>query len=309
MNMKKSILTAVLAVFLGQLFAQQEVMVSQYMFNGLLLNPAYAGSHPYFTGSILHRSQWVKMDGAPTTQVLAVDGPIMDDKIGVGLTVVHDKIGVSRDLEFAGNFAYHLQVSKKSKLSFGLKAGFSSYSANLSELLYWDQNDQVFMSDIKAKPVGKFGAGIYWYSQRAFAGISVPTIFAADGKISSQVEGLGKDYFTQHYYLNGGYVFKVSESIDLKPSVLLKYQPEAPMEADFNCNLLFRNVFWLGVGYRTGDAVVAMVEYQVIPMLRIGYAYDATTSDLNNYSNGSHEVMLGMDLGKDLDKIRSPRYF
>lgn len=308
MKMKKSILTALATFCLLQLFAQQEVMVSQYMFNGLLLNPAYAGSHPYFSGSVLHRSQWVQMEGAPTTQVLAVDGPVMDNKLGVGLTVVHDKIGVSRDLEFAGNFAYHLQVTQKSRLSFGLKAGLSSYSANLSELVYWDQ-DEVFAGDIKSKPVGKFGAGIYWYSKRAFAGISIPTIYAADGKISSQIAGLGQDYFTQHYYLNAGYVFKVSESIDLKPSVLLRYQPEAPFQADINCNALFRNKFWLGVSYRTGDAVVAIVEYQVIPKLRIGYAYDATTSELNNYSNGSHEVMLGMDFGKDLNKIRSPRYF
>ena len=309
MNMKKIIIVALLSLGAGHLMAQQEVMVSQYMFNGLFINPAYAGSHPYWSSSLLHRSQWVNLEGAPTTQLFAIDGPVMDNKMGLGFTLINDQIGVSRDLEFAANYAYHLQVSEKSRLSFGIKAGLSAYSAKLSELTYWDQNDQVFQNDINNEIVGKFGAGIYWYAERAFAGISIPTIYAADNSLNSQIAGVGKEYFTQHYYLNAGYVIRVSDGIDLKPSVLVKYLPEAPVQADINCNALFRNRLWLGASYRTGDAVVAIVEYQVIPALRIGYAYDATTSELNNYSNGSHEIMLGYDFGRDLAKIKSPRYF
>jgi len=309
MNMKKIFYTSLFFLGIGHAMAQQEVMVSQYMFNGLFINPAYAGSHPYWSSSLLHRSQWVDLDGAPTTQLLAIDGPVMDNKMGLGFTLINDQIGVSRDLEFAGNYAYHMQVGQKSRLSLGIKAGLSAYSAKLSDLTYWDQNDQVFQNDISNEIVGKFGAGIYWYSERAFAGLSVPTIYAADKKLSSQIESTTENYFTQHYYLNAGYVFKISETIDLKPSILVKYLPEAPVQADINCNALFRNTLWLGISYRTGDAVVAIVEYQVIPKLRIGYAYDATTSKLNNYSSGSHEIMLGFDFGRDLAKIKSPRYF
>jgi type IX secretion system PorP/SprF family membrane protein len=290
-------------------FAQQEVMVSQYMFNQLFLNPAYAGSHAYMSSSLLHRAQWLRVEGAPQTSMMAVDAPLMKGKMGAGLSIVHDQIGVSRDLDIAGHYAYHIRVSEGSKLAFGLRAGLSLYSARLSELNYWDANDQVFQGNISNKPVGKFGFGLYWYDTHSYIGLSVPTIYAADGAISMNPGTALDHYFTQHYYLHAGKVFPLNESFDLKPSTMIKYSPAAPLEADVNCNILYRERIWLGVGYRTGDAIVGMLEYQVNPMLRIGYAYDMTTSKLRSYTSGSHEVMLGMDFGKDPIRIKSPRYF
>jgi type IX secretion system PorP/SprF family membrane protein len=157
--------------------------------------------------------------------------------------------------------------------------------------------------------VGKFGFGLYWHDDRSFVGFSVPTIYAADKAITKDALSALDHYFTQHYYLYAGHVFELSESFDLKPSVMVKYQPQAPPEADLNLNVLYKQRFWLGAGYRSGDAIVGMLEYQVNPMLRIGYAYDMTNSLLRNYSGGSHEVMLGIDLGKDLIRIKTPRYF
>lgn len=290
-------------------FAQQEVMVSQYMFNGLFLNPAYAGSHHYTSASLLHRSQWVNMEGAPRTSMLGIDGPVMGERMALGFTLVHDQIGVSRDLEMAGHYAYRIRLSQGSQLAFGLKAGLSVYSARLSDLTYWDANDQVFQASIQNQLVGKFGFGVYWSNERSFVGLSVPTLYAADGSITTQAAGALENYFVQHYYLNTGHVFELNEHFDIKPSVLVKYQPQAPVEADVNCNVLYNERIWLGVGYRTGDAVVGMIEYQVNAHLRVGYAYDMTTSRLQRYSGGSHEVMLGIDLGKDLVKIKTPRYF
>jgi type IX secretion system PorP/SprF family membrane protein len=150
---------------------------------------------------------------------------------------------------------------------------------------------------------------LYWYDAVSYVGLSVPTIYAADGAISMDPGGKLDHYFTQHYYLHAGKVFPLTASLDLKPSTLVKYTPNAPVEADVNCNLLFQERIWFGVGYRTGDAVVGMLEYQVNPMLRIGYAYDMTTSKLRNYTSGSHEVMLGMDFGKEPIRIKTPRYF
>lgn len=306
----RHILTLVLAVLgCSKMIAQQEVMVSQYMFNQLFLNPAYAGSHPYMSSSLLHRSQWLKVEGAPRTSMMAVDAPLMKGKMGAGLSIVHDQIGVSRDLDIAGHYAYHIRVSEGSKLAFGLRAGLSIYSARLSELTYWDANDQVFQGDLTNKPVGKFGFGLYWYDTYSYIGLSVPTIYAADGKIAMNATGVIEDYFTQHYYLHAGRVFTLNESLDLKPSTMIKYTPAAPIEADVNCNLLYRERIWFGLGYRTGDAVVGMVEYQVNPMLRVGYAYDMTTSKLRTYTSGSHEVMLGIDFGRDPIRIKTPRYF
>jgi type IX secretion system PorP/SprF family membrane protein len=290
-------------------FAQQEVMVSQYMFNGLFLNPAYAGSHGYTTSSMLHRSQWVQMDGAPRTSMAAVDGSLMHGRMGLGLSIVHDQIGVSRDLDIAAHYAYHLKVSDLSRLSFGLKAGMSIYSARLSDLTIWDSNDQVFASNINNEKVGKFGFGMYWYDATSYVGISVPTIYATDKGLQAQIAGLKERYFTQHYYLQAGKVFPLGELFDIKPSTMVKFTPNVPLEADVNCNLLYRERIWFGLGYRTGDAFVGMLEYQVNPQMRIGYAYDMTTTRLGNYSTGSHEVMLGIDFGRDLIKIKSPRYF
>ena len=289
--------------------AQQEVMVSQYMFNQLFLNPAYAGSHAYMSSSLLHRSQWLKVEGAPRTSMMAVDAPLMKGKMGAGLSIVHDQIGVSRDLDIAGHYAYHIRVNETSKLAFGLRAGLSIYSARLSELSYWDTNDQVFQGDITNKPVGKFGFGLYWYDTRTYVGLSVPTIYAADDRIAMNATGVIEDYFTQHYYLTAGHVFTLNESFDIKPSTMIKYTPAAPIEADVNCNVLYRERIWFGLGYRTGHALVGMLEYQVNPMLRIGYAYDMTTSALRTYTSGSHEIMLGMDFGKEPIRIKTPRYF
>lgn len=303
-------LTLVLAVLgCAKLFAQQEVMVSQYMFNQLFLNPAYAGSHAYMSSSLLHRSQWLKVEGAPRTSMMAVDAPLMKGKMGAGLSIVHDQIGVSRDLDIAAHYAYHLRLSPTSKLAFGMRAGLSIYSARLSELNYWDANDQVFQGDIANKPVGKFGFGLYWYDTRSYVGLAVPTIYAADKEIAMNATGVIDDYFTQHVYVNAGHVFTLNESFDIKPSTMIRYTEAAPVEADVNCNVLYRERIWFGLGYRTGDAVVGMLEYQINPMLRIGYAYDMTTSQLRNYTNGSHEVMLGLDFGKEPIRIKTPRYF
>lgn len=306
--MKKHLAPLLMMVAL-QAQAQQEVMTSQYMFNGLFLNPAYAGTHSYFSTSLLHRAQWLNVEGAPRTSMFAIDGPLMNEKMGIGFSIVHDEIGVSRDLDLSGSYAYHLRLGADSRLSLGLRAGLSVYSADLNDLVYWDGNDQVYQANIRNQLVGKFGFGLYWYSSRAYVGLSVPTIHAADGGITSDVANALDHYFTQHYYLNAGHIFPLGEYFDIKPSMLVKYQPEAPVQVDVNCNVLYRERFWFGAGYRTGESVVGMLEYLVTPRLRIGYAYDLNTSALRGYTGGSHEVMLGLDLGQDVVRIKTPRYF
>ncbi len=302
-------MTGAAMLIAGCALAQQEVMVSQYMFNGLLLNPAYAGSHGYTSTSLLHRTQWMQMEGAPTTSVAAVDGSIMSGKMGLGLSIAHDRIGVSRDLDIGGHYAYHLKLSGRSRLSLGLRAGFSIYSARLTDLTFWDPSDQVFQNDINDKLVGKFGFGIYWYDATSFVGISAPTLHATDRRIRLDRSGLNARYFQQHFYLQAGKVFPLGEYFDVKPSVMVKYLHNAPIEADVNCNLLYRERIWFGAGYRTGDALIWMLEYQIDRQVRIGYAYDMTTTRLRDHSTGSHEVMIGIDFGRELIKIKTPRYF
>lgn len=307
--MKKYLLTPfLLLIFCSQAFAQQDIMISQYMFDGLLINPAYAGSHKYFSSSLLHRTQWVGLDGAPKTGIFAIDGPVNNEKMGIGLIVSSDRIGITDQKDIFGNYSYHLKLGK-GKLAFGLKAGVSKYSYKFNNLVYWDTNDQIFAGTVTSEWLPKFGTGLYYYADRWYAGLSVPTLFAYDPR-----NNFGKDvnrsgFVKRHYYFVSGYLFDLNSNFKFKPSFLLKYVESAPMEVDLNANLLYRDQFWFGLSYRSNDAFTAMVEYQTKSRFRFGYAHDFTTSKLKEYSSGTHEIMIGYDFGKELIKVKTPRYF
>lgn len=306
--MKKSIIILFAVILNITANAQQEPMVSQYMFNGLFLNPAYAGSHQYFSSSLLHRTQWVSFPGAPKTSLVAIDGLIpKKDNMGVGLIVAHDRIGATEQTDVYANYAYQLRL-KKGKLAFGLKAGVSNYIFKSSGVTVWDANDEVFTGRRSAW-LPKFGFGTYYFCDNWYAGISIPTLMAYDANHDFSFDVNKGSFLNRHYYLYGGYVFKLNEKFKLKPSTLVKYLPAAPVEADINLNLLYNDQFWIGASYRSMDAVVFMVEYQTNTRFRVGYAFDFTTSKIRNYSTGTHEIMIGYDFGKDLVKVKTPRFF
>jgi type IX secretion system PorP/SprF family membrane protein len=288
--------------------SQQDPMLSQYMFNGLYLNPAYAGSHKYWTSTLTYRNQWVGFDGAPKTVIAAVDGPLPGKNMGLGAIFMHDQIGVTRQNSALVNYAYQLRFNDLGKLALGVQAGISQFSAKLTDLTVWD-NDQVFQNDLTSKVLPRFGLGAYWFADKWYAGLSVPTLFAYDPDKSFQIDVSRATFLHRHYLLTGGYVFTMNAWWKLKPSVLLKYVENAPLEGDFNLSTVFNNQFWVGVSYRTGDALAFLVEYQSNAYFRIGYSYDMTTTRLRNYSSGSHEIMIGIDFGKDLVKVKTPRYF
>lgn len=305
--MKKILLYVILFMTCLGLKAQQDAMLSQYMFNGLFLNPAYAGSHDYASASLVHRRQWTAFEGAPVTSVLAVDGPLLNKKIGLGFMLGNDQIGVTNQTDFYANYAYHIPF-RTGVLALGLKLGASQYYSKLSSLTVWDHNDEIFMGDRKSALLPKAGCGVYYYAERYYAGVSVPTLWAYDSQRSFNFNLEESSNLRRHYYLTGGYVFFINPVLKLKPSVLLKYQPSAPLQADFNINALIQDKFWVGASFRTGDAVAIILEYQINKQLRVGYAFDYTVSKLNPYSGGTHEVMLGYDFGKYI-KVRTPRYF
>ncbi|MFN0031307.1 MAG: type IX secretion system membrane protein PorP/SprF [Flavobacteriales bacterium] len=306
--MKKIIFMVATLLMAGSAFAQQELMISQYMFNPLVLNPAYTGTHPYWQGTILHRSQWLKFDKAPTTQTLCLDGPVMDGKLGVGLNLSNDQIGLVKEFNAAGNVAGKVTLGA-GYLSAGLRIGLSRYSANLTDAVIWDTEDPVYAANLKGQTSIRLGMGLYYYTRNWFAGLAIPSIAAADEDISFSSDGFNS-YYRNHYYLSAGYVFEPSPDFAIKPSTLIKIQGNAPVELDLNCNVLFLNKFWFGAGWRTGDALVAMAEWNVSSQLRIGYAFDYTLTQIADYSSNSHEVMLGYDFGKEVElKARSPRYF
>jgi type IX secretion system PorP/SprF family membrane protein len=307
--MKKLIVVIIIILSATGLRAQQEPMLSQYMFNGLFLNPAYAGSHDNFSATMLYRKQWAGFNGAPQTAIASVDGPLLDHKMGLGLIISNDCIGVTNQTDVYGNYSYHIKTGNTSHLAFGIKAGFSQYTARLNDLVYWDQEDKVFMDNRSSALLMKAGFGMYYYAPKFYAGFSIPSLLAYDPTRYFSFDVNQSSNVRRHYFVTSGYIFNITPDFMLKPSVLLKYEASAPFQADLNLNLLYKDRYWLGFSYRTGDAVVIMAELQATKRLRIGYAYDMTLSELNNYSFGTHEIMLGYEFGKDLMKIKTPRYF
>ena len=185
--MKKILSVLFLQSFLLGAYAQQDIMVSKYMFNGLFLNPAYGGAHPYFTARLSYRTQWTGFTGAPKTQLFELDGPLAKDKMGIGCIISHDKIGVTEQTDFFATYSYKIKLGS-GKLSFGLRAGVSDYRAQLTSLTYWDASDVVFTSDIKSALIPKFGFGIYYYTGKYYAGLSIPTLIAYDKDYTFSVD-------------------------------------------------------------------------------------------------------------------------
>jgi type IX secretion system PorP/SprF family membrane protein len=312
-SISKCLLFAMFAIAgIQHVNAQQDILVSQYMFNPLLLNPAYAGSKDYMMSTLLYRKQWVNLDGAPTTQVGSIHGPVGLTNFGWGALISHDKIGVTNRTDAYANAAYHLKVGEKMRLGLGIRAGGGYYSYKNSDLVYWDTNDPLYAANSATKFLPNVGAGLYLYSNKFYAGLSVPTIISYDPTKDLNVNYASGEVIphqVRHYFATVGYAYEFNPDVVMKPSVLIKYVENAPVEADFNLNFLLSNFLWIGGSYRTGDAVVAIVEFQLTKKLRLGYSYDFTFSDIRKYSAGSHEFMLGYDFGYDIMKVKTPRYF
>ena len=225
--------------------------------------------------------------------------------------ISHDKIGVRDRTDAYVNAAYHLPVSSKLKLGLGLRAGGGYYSYKNSDLVYWDAQDPAFAGDHTSKFLPNVGAGLYLYSNKFYAGLSVPTIISYDPSksLSMDMSGSVVPHQVRHYFATVGAAFEINPDVVLKPSVLVKYVQNAPIEADFNLNVLLAQLVWVGASYRTGDSFVGILELQLTKKFRLGYSYDFTLTDIKDYSSGSHEIMLGYDFGYDIMKIKTPRYF
>lgn len=287
--------------------AQQEDLGDQYMFSGLAVNPAYAGSHDLTNATISYRRQWTGMLGAPETAYLSVDGDIADGKFGLGVVVRSDRIGVTRTNDLYGNYSYHLPLGA-TKLALGIRFGATLETAQVDELTYWDESDPVFDRAVETGFAPNAGAGLYWYGERHYLGASIPRLIEYDGRDVGLSSGELPGY-VRHYYVTGGYALQAGPHVVLKPSFVMKAVEEQPVAYDVNLNLLFVERFWIGGGYRSGRGLVTMTEFHVTDEFRIGYAYDYPFSELGAYTSGSHEIMLSVDFGRKEAKVKTPRYF
>jgi type IX secretion system PorP/SprF family membrane protein len=288
--------------------AQQHPMYSQYMFNMLNINPAYAGTRGVVTATALYRNQWVGIDGAPTTTSIGFDMPIKEKKIGVGLQLYDDKLGIERTTGLNASYAFRIQLTESGTLSLGLQAGILNYRANYTEVRTFQPNDPSFNQNISGI-LPSAAAGIYYNSDRFYIGVSTPALLKTKISYDNSTDISSVTGRDLHLYLASGFVMNLSRDLALKPSILIKAVSGAPVEYDLNANLWIQNTLSLGFSYRTGDAYVGMAELQLSKQLRLGYAYDKTFSDLGSYNNGTHELMLRMEFGSSNGKVASPRYF
>ena len=299
--------------FINKISAQQDAQYTQYMYNMNILNPAYAGLNAgTINASLLGRTQWVGIPGAPQTATLSVHSPITE-RMGLGLSILADKIGPVNEQFIFADYSYTLPVGTYDNLAFGVKAGVSLVSAQLSDLLTIAGSsfgsgisDVNFDTDINnARP--NFGFGAFYYSDIYYVGVSVPNLLktAYFEKTGSVVTSISKK---NHLFLTAGYVFDLNYDWQFKPSFMTKATQGAPLSVDLSANFLFDQAYEVGVSYRWDDSVSLLMNARVSENLRVGYSYDFTTTNLNNFNSGSHEIIILFDLITSYE-IVSPRFF
>ncbi len=300
--MKKLIIILIVLIAI-KTQGQQDPQYTQYMYNMAVVNPAYAGSKEDPSFGLLYRNQWTGLDGAPKTGTFFGHMPV-NDKIGVGLSVIADEIGPIRETNTYADFSYTLRFRGENRLAFGIKAGATFHDLGLGGVDLIDPNDPYFTNVSGVTP--NVGAGVFYYTDNYYLGLSVPNILSS---VKLDAEGTEYGTETSHYFLTGGYVFQVSENTKLKPSFLVKSAFTAPTSFDVNLNALFFEKFEIGASYRLDDSFSGLINFAISPNVRVGYAYDNITSDIKRYAPASHELILLFDLNFGRRVSRSPRYF
>lgn len=285
--------------------SQQLPQFTQYMYNTISINPAYAGSRETLSLVGLHRSQWTGLDGGPTTQTFSIHSPMRNEKVGLGLSFINDELGFENFTYIYGDFSYTLQLSEKTKLAFGLKGGFTSYSID-QELRDAYPNDPGIQG-IENRWNPNIGLGTYLHTNKWYLGFSAPRVLTTDLNKNNDVKALERI----SYYITGGYVFDMNKTIKFKPAFMVKATNGAPLSYDLTANFLFNEKVWLGAAYRINESAGAfggIFDIQVSKQLRLGYAYEHPISDIRPYSNGTHEILLMFEVFKS-KRVKSPRYF
>jgi type IX secretion system PorP/SprF family membrane protein len=308
-HIKILVLLTVMLFAYQKSIAQTEPMYSQYMFNMLGVNPAYAGSREASSFNLFQRRQWIGLQGAPQTTSISFDQSILDKRAGWGIQLYDDKIGVEKADGINLMGATRIQVSENGVLSGGLSLGLMNYRIDLMNVTgRYTPNDPAFYANLNAW-TPSLGLGIYYNTDNFYAGVSIPNILKSRLTALTLIKSGLQKVNQKHIFLTSGIVIPINEELKLKPSTMIKIVEGAPIEADFNTNIWLRDIIGLGVSYRTGDAVIGMAEIQANQNLRFGYAYDITISPLKFYNTGAHEIMIRYEIGNFKTKIKSTRYF
>ncbi|WP_029209478.1 PorP/SprF family type IX secretion system membrane protein [Aquimarina agarilytica] len=317
--MKKYYLKAVILILLictgTSLFAQQDAQYTQYMYNTISINPAYAGSRGVLSVVGLHRSQWVGLPGAPRTQTLALHSPIGLGRVGLGGSVIQDELGPAEETYMNIDFSYTIPTSQDGKLSFGLKAGAHLLNVDFNKLNKFTENDTRFETNIDNKFSPNVGIGLYYHTPKYYLGLSVPNLLETNHfdetnvNVSNNASFLAEERI--NYYLMTGYTFTISENVLFKPALLTKLVFGTPLQVDISANFLLYEKLTLGAAYRWSAAFSGLVGFQLSDSLMVGFAYDRETTELGNtkFNDGSYELLLRFELFKKYSRIITPRFF
>jgi type IX secretion system PorP/SprF family membrane protein len=302
--MKTKIFSFVLMFTAIVSFAQQDAQFTQYMYNTININPAYAGSRGALSVFALHRTQWVGLDGAPVTNAVSINTPFYESRLGLGVSIINDKIGPIQENTISADLSYTIPTSETVKLSFGMKATANLFDLDVSRLNPVD--DDPSLRDYNNKFSPNIGAGVYLHSDKAYVGLSVPNFLETNRYDANDVRIFKEKV---NYYLIAGYIFDFSSYIKFKPALLTKMVKGAPLQVDVSGNFMFDDKLVVGIAYRWSAAVSAMVGFQVTEGMYLGYGYDLETTNLDNYNSGSHEIFLRYELFRKNKKMTTQRFF
>ncbi len=309
--MKKLVILAIIVTASSVVYGQRNFHLSQYMMHQPLINPAAISGYMGLNGALVHRSQWVGFDGAPTTSGISINSPLKGGNNSLGLTVVHDAIGVNTDVDIAAQYAYKFQVSENSFFSLGLSGTLKMFQSDYTQISVNDGGDDVFSGATPTLMSPNFGFGMYYFKNRFYVGFSTPKILANKIEYTGEYKAATSfDINELHYNLHAGYGFPIAKKVDLNTSFLIKSVSGAPLQADLNAQFLFNKKFGIGASYRTSKDIIGLISAKVIPQLQIAYAYDYNMSEIAQFSSGSHEIMLLFDFyePKKDAKIDIPRF-
>jgi len=299
---RKQLAVILFSLFITESFGQQAAQFTQYMFNGLVLNPAYAGADEALSLTFIGRQQWTGIEGAPSTQTFSAHTLIKAKHIGVGLNLVNDKIGVHRNLNVMSSYSYRIQLDRKTFLSFGIQAGIHNSRSDYNSIQR--ANDPALLNVVAAKTSFDFGAGIYFGSPRLVLGFSAPTILPQNIELNDSV---GVHFKGDNFFLLASYRIKINEAVEMQPGVLLKYRQDVPLSYDVNLNMIYRQVLTLGLSYRREESIDFLFKAQATPQLQLGYAYDYPLQSASVMGAGSHELMVNYLFRYPSTNSTSPR--
>jgi type IX secretion system PorP/SprF family membrane protein len=309
--MKKVLASIIFSFFaIAMLHAQQDAQYTNYMYNTMNINPAYAGSRGTMSVFGLHRTQWVGLEGAPTTNTFAIHAPFRDSNVGLGLSIMNDAIGPSDETTISADFSYTIETSYTYKLAFGIRATAHLLNVDFTKLNIYDPNDVLAQYNIDNRFSPNFGVGAYWYSDNTYFGLSIPNMLETKhfDKGQAQYNATSVANERMHYHFIAGKVFDINSDIQFKPAFLAKIVEGAPLQLDLSANFLFQEKFTLGVAYRWDAAMSALAGFQVNDNWFIGYGYDMEVTKLANYNSGSHELFLRYEFSRK-KQVASPRFF